>query len=70
MPTLSFNQAQRMQLGQHQVQVLQQRQLQHLKMLQATRAELSQLLRQEADLNPALVVDDPAASSIDEARDD
>ena len=62
--TLSDGQTQR------QVQTLQTRQLQNLALLQSTRAELSQLLRQAADLNPALVVEDPSTVSLDAARED
>ena len=62
--TLSAGQTQR------QVQTLQTRQLQNLALLQSTRAELSQLLRQAADLNPALVVEDPSTVSLDAARED
>lgn len=69
MPSLSLGQSQQTRQTQRQVQTLQQRQLHNLKLLQATRAELSQLLRQEADLNPALVVEDPGTVSLDAARE-
>ena len=65
MPSLSLGQSQQMR----QTQVLAQQMRQGLELLQAPTAELVQLLRQTADINPALVLEDPATVSIDAERE-
>jgi len=65
MPSLSLGQSQQMR----QTQVLAQQMRQGLELLQAPTAELVQLLRQAADVNPALVLEDPATVSLDAARE-
>ena len=66
MPTLSLGQAQR----QAQTQTLSAVQRRRLEMLQKPLAALAADLRQAADLNPALVLEDPGAVSLDAARDE
>lgn len=66
MPSLSLGQTQR----QAQTQTLSAVQRHRLEMLQKPLAALSADLRQAADLNPALVVEDPGAVSLDAARDE
>ncbi len=65
MPSLSLGQSQQMR----QTQALTQQMQQGLKLLQTPTTELAQLLRQTADINPALVLEDPAMVSIDAERE-
>ena len=67
MPMQSLGLSQEARLAQRQVLAPQMRR--NLALLQAPRAELSRLLREEADVNPALVVEDPGTVSLDEARE-
>ena len=64
---LSPGLSQETRLAQHQVMAPQMRR--NLALLQAPRMELSRLLREAADVNPALVVDDPGTVSLDAARE-
>ena len=67
MSPLSTGLSQDMRLGQHQVLAPAMRQ--NLELLQAPLAELSLRLRQEADVNPAIVLEDPGTVSLDAARE-
>ena len=67
MPAISTGLSQDLRLGQHQILAPQMRQ--NLELLQAPLAELSLRLRQEADVNPAIVLDDPGTVSLDAARE-